>query len=180
VSLQPLVDRHAILGFEKLLRAGEVIGDAPWWVDLDAGKIVFGGELEMRAGLLGTEAGTWRWGWANPGSFPAPVAADALALRERDVPELRAPELALSEDVTVERIALVAMGELRLDAAYSGALDEDARVLLALRDERLALPAPASLAGLLAAVRQAGVVRDWPAALAAYAQQRGVSESLLA
>ena len=54
--LQPHVDRHAILGFEKQFHAYDVIGDASWWVNLDDGTIVFGGELEMAAGLLGTEA----------------------------------------------------------------------------------------------------------------------------
>jgi hypothetical protein len=175
VTLQPLVDRHAILGFEKLMHAGEVIGDAPWWVDLDAGRIVFGGELEIRAGLIGTEAGRWLWAWASPGSYPEPVVADALALREQDVPELREPQLALSEDVSLDRIALVAMGVLGLDAAYSGALDEDARILLGLRDASLALPEHPPLPALLPAVLEAGVVRDWPAALAAYAQQRGLA-----
>ena len=69
--LQPHVDRHAILGFEKQFHAYDVIGDASWWVDLDEGTIVFGGELEMGAALLGTEAsGTWLWGWANPGELP--------------------------------------------------------------------------------------------------------------
>jgi hypothetical protein len=178
VSLQRLVDRHALLGFEKQLHAYEVIGEASWWVDLDAGTITFDGELEMRAGLLGTEAGTWLWGWANPGSFPVPVVADARHLteygHEHEIPELIEPELALTDDVSLDRIGLVASGVLALDATYNGPLDEDARILLALGDPSLALPAPepARLSSVLATVVQAGWVRDWTVALAAYAAQR--------
>ena len=87
-------------GFEKQIHAYDVIGDASWWVNLDAGTIVFGGELEMRAGLLGTEAaGTWLWGWANPGGFPEPVIAAAprgsgVRARARPAGALRAGERA--------------------------------------------------------------------------------------
>ena len=159
------LDRHAILSAEKQFHLDDVIGDASWWVDLDAGKIVFGGELEMAAGLLGTQAGgCFLWGYANPGNFPEPVVALARGLPE---------ELARHG---IDRVALIASGELELDATYTGALDEDAHVLLALSHPSLALPAfdPLRLISVLTTVLQSGLVRDWPAALAAYAEQRGV------
>ena len=41
MSLQPHVDRHALLAFEKQMHAYDVVGDRGWDVDLDAGTIVF-------------------------------------------------------------------------------------------------------------------------------------------
>ena len=181
-ALQPHVDRHAILGFEKQIHAYDVIGDASWWVNLDAGTIVFGGELEMGAGLLGTEAsGTWLWGWANPGGFPEPVIAAGRTAaeygRDHDVPALYEAESALSDDVSLDRIGLVVSGAVRLDATYTGPLDEDARILLALDHPSLALPPPepARLVSILTSILEAGFVRDWWAALDAYAPQRGLA-----
>ena len=178
--LQPHVDRHAILGFEKQFHVYDVIGDASWWVNLDEGTIVFGGELEMGAALLGTEAsGTWLWGWANPGGFPEPVIAAGLAAYEygveHDLPALVEPESALSEDVSLDRIGIVASGALGLPATYTGPLDEDARILIGLEHPSLALPPPdpARLVTVLTTVLQSGFVSDWPAALEAYKAQRG-------
>ena len=146
-TLQPHVDRHAILSFEKQFHVYDVIGEADWWVNLDDGTITFGGELEMGAALLGTEAsGTWLWGWANPGNFPEPVIAAGLAAaeygREHDLPVLVDPESTLSDDVTLDRIGLVVEGVLPLAATYTGSLDEDARILLGLDHPSLALPPP--------------------------------------
>ena len=180
--LQPHVDRHAILGLEKQFHAYDVIGDASWWVNLDEGTIVFGGELEMGAALLGTEAsGTWLWGWANPGGFPEPVIAAGLAAyeygSEHDLPALVEPESALSEDVSLDRIGIVVSGALGLPATYTGPLDEDARILIGLEHPSLALPPPdpARLVTVLTTVLQAGFVADWPVALDAYREQRGPS-----
>ena len=49
-------------------------------------------------------------------------------------------------------------------------------MLLALSHPSLALPPfePRRLVSILTAVLESGLVRDWPAALAAYAEQRGV------
>ena len=178
--LQPHVDRHAIFSFEKQLHAYDVIGDASWWVNLDEGTIVFGGELEMGAALLGTEAGgTWLWGWANPGGFPAPVIAAGLAAseygREHDLPALVEPESVLSEDVGLDRIGIVVSGALGLQATYTGPLDEDARILVGIEHPSLALPSPdpIRLVTVLTGVLQSDFVEDWRAALDAYAAQRG-------
>jgi hypothetical protein len=159
------LDRHALLSAEKQFHLHDVIGEAPWWVDLDAGKIVFGGEIEMAAGLIGTQAGgSFMWGYANPGAFPEAVVAVG-----RELPEELARE-------GIDRIALIASGELRLDATYTGAMDEDAHVLLSLAHPSLRLPAfdAERFVAVKAAVAESGLVRDWPAALAAYASQRGV------
>jgi hypothetical protein len=178
-ALQPFVDRFAILAFERQFHAYDVIGEASWWVNLDTGTIVFGNELEMGAGLLGTEAGgTWLWGWANPGGFPEAVIAAGRAAadygREHDLPPLFEPESRLSDDVSLDRIGLVASGALGLPATYTGPLDEDARILLALDHPALALPEPDPLrtVTVISAVLQAGCVADWPSALAAYEAQR--------
>jgi hypothetical protein len=178
-ALQPHVDRYAILAFERQIHAHDVIGDVSWWVNLDAGTVVFGRELEMGAGLLGTEAGgTWLWGWANPGGFPEPVIAAGRAAgdygREHDLPALYEPESVLSDDVSLDRICLVTSGALGLPATYTGPLDEDARILLALDHPALALPPPDPIrtATVISAVLQADFVADWESALAAYEEQR--------
>jgi hypothetical protein len=161
-----LLDRHALLSAEKQFHLHDVIGDASWWVDLDAGRIVFGGELEMAAGLLGTQAaGRFLWGYANPGNFP-----DEIVAAGRELPEALARE-------GIDRVALIASGELGLDATYTGALDEDVHVLLALAHPALRLPEPdpLRLVSVITAVLESGLVRDWPYALRAYAEQRGVA-----
>lgn len=151
MTLQPHIDRHAILSAEKQFRLFDVIGERDWSADLEAGTISFAAPkrrlrraeppIEMGVALLGTESGgTWLWGWANPGGFAEPVVAAGRAVgdygREHDVPPLYEPESAVDDDVTLDRIGIVASGVLGLK-----------------------------------------FVRDWPAAIGAYERDRGVDLS---
>jgi hypothetical protein len=173
VSLQPHVDRHAILAFEKQLHAYDVVGDRGWEVDLEAGKIVFDDDLEMGVALLGTEdEHGWVWGWADPDEdFPDAVVAVGRALgaygREHDLPALYEPESPPSDDVTLDRIGVIASGVLDLQATYHAPLDGGGRVLFALEHPLLTLPEP-DTERLFKIVRDSGFVADWDAALAAY------------
>ena len=173
MSLQPHVDRHALLAFEKQMHAYDVVGDRGWDVDLDAGTIVFDDELEMRVALLGTEdENGWVWGWADPDEeFPESVVAAGRSLgaygREHDLPALYEPETATDEDVTLDRIGVIASGVLDLQATYHAPLDGGGRVLFALEHPSLALPEP-DTERLFKIVRESGFVSDWDAAVAAY------------
>ena len=189
-SLQPFVDRHAILSAEKQFRLFDLIGERSWSADLQAGTIAFAAPerrmrraeppIEMGVALLGTEAdGSWLWGWANPGGFAEPLVAAGRAVgdygREHAVPALYEPE---SAGVPLEHIGIVASGVLRLKATYTGPAG-DARVLFGLDDPRLELP-PFDAVRLLSVLTElvgAGLVRDWPAAMAAYERDRGVDLS---
>jgi hypothetical protein len=172
VSLQAHVDRHAILAFEKQLHAYDVVGDRGWEVDLENGTIEFDDDLTMTVALLGTtDDHTWLWGWADEEEFPEAVVAAGRALgaygREHDLPALYAPETQLDDDVTLDRIGVIASGVLDLQATYHAPLDGGGRVLFALEHPSLALPEP-DTERLLKIVRESGFVSDWDAAVAAY------------
>ena len=172
MSLQPHVDRYAIRAFEKQLHAYAVVGDRGWEVDLEAGSILFDDDLEMGVALLGTtDDHSWLWGWADEEEFPEPVVAPGRALgaygREHDLPALYEPETATDEDVTLDRIGVIASGVLDLQATYHAPLDGGGRVLFALEHPSLALPEP-DTERLFKIVRESGFVSDWDAAVAAY------------
>ena len=176
MSLQPHVDRFAIRAFEKQLHAYDVVGDRGWDVDLDAGTIIFDDELEMQVALLGTEDEQgWVWGWADPDEeFPESVVAAGRSLggygREHGLPALYEGTSAPSDDVTLDRIGVIASGVLDLKATYHSPLDGGGRVLFALDHPLLELPEhdPVRIEVVVAAVRRSGFVQDWAAATAAY------------
>ena len=189
-ALQAFVDRHAILSAEKQFRLFDVIGERDWSADLEAGIISFAAPkrrlrraeppIEMGVALLGTEAdGTWLWGWANPSGFAEPGVAAGRGIgdigRGPLDPALYEPESVVDEDVSLDRIGIVASGVLGLKAVYTGPAG-DARVLLGIDDPRLELPAfdPVRLLTVLTQLIQVGFVRDWPTAIAAYEKARGV------
>jgi hypothetical protein len=172
VTLQPHVDRYAIRAFEKQLHAYAVVGDRGWEVDLEAGRISFDDDLEMGVALLGTtDDHSWLWGWADEEEFPESVVAPGRALgaygREHDLPALYEPETATDEDVTLDRIGVIASGVLDLQATYHAPLDGGGRVLFALEHPSLAPPEP-DTERLFKIVRESGFVSDWDAAVAAY------------
>ena len=172
MTLQPHVDRYAIRAFEKQLHAYAVVGDRGWEVDLEAGRISFDDDLEMGVALLGTtDDHSWLWGWADEEEFPEPVVAPGRALgaygREHDLPALYEPETATDEDVTLDRIGVIASGVLDLQATYHAPLDGGGRALFALEHPSLALPEP-DTERLFKIVRESGFVSDWDAAVAAY------------
>jgi hypothetical protein len=176
MSLQPHVDRYAIRAFEKQLHAYDVVGDRGWEVDLDNATIEFDDGLAMGVALLGTsDDRTWLWGWADEEEFPEAVVAPGRALgaygREHGLPALYAPETPLDDDVTLDRIGVIASGVLDLQATYHAPLDGGGRVLFALEHPSLALPEP-DLERLFKIVRESGFVADWDAALAAYGHSR--------
>ncbi|MBA2347913.1 MAG: hypothetical protein H0V81_06410 [Solirubrobacterales bacterium] len=184
MSLQPLVDAHAILAAEQQRHLADVIGERAFAVDLATGRIRFGGELTYDVELLGSEApgpGTWMWGWANPSGFNAEVTRTARALRElgreRGWPAFTKGEVPLDGDVTGPRMAIAGVGHAGAAAHYGAPLGGGGRAYLLLHDPGLALPPPdlSRLVTVLSTVLQSGEVEDWPAALGLYAGQRGLA-----
>jgi hypothetical protein len=176
VTLQPHVDRYAIRAFEKQLHAYDVVGDRGWEVDLEHGTIEFDDDLTMNVALLGTtDEHTWLWGWADEEEFPEAVVAAGRALgdygREHGLAALYEPETHLDEDVTLDRIGVIASGVLDLQATYHAPLDGGGRVLFALEHPSLVLPEP-DIERLFRIVRESGFVADWDAAVSAYGYNR--------
>ncbi|WP_028066908.1 DUF6882 domain-containing protein [Solirubrobacter soli] len=172
MSLQPHVDRYAIRAFEKQLHAYDVVGDRGWEVDLENGTIEFDDDLTMKVALLGTtDDHTWLWGWADEEEFPDAVVAPGRALgaygHEHGLPALYEPETDLDDDVTLDRIGVIASGVLDLQATYHAPLDGGGRVLFALEHPSLVLPEP-DIDRLFKIVRESGFVEDWDAALYGY------------
>ncbi len=113
---------HAAWGLEQLEAFNAFVPPGPWTADLSR-RVYRQGGLELTVGLLGTfdeSAGTWMWGWANPGFAGAPVTALAEGLRrfgtEHGVAEFTRDLVDLSgfpdPATAVERLAFGAMGVL--------------------------------------------------------------------
>lgn len=182
-TLQPLVDAHALLSMEQQLHLADVIGERDFTVDLDAGRICFGGELEFVTELVGSEApgpATWMWGWANPAGFGDHVTATGRSLRglgeERGLPALSEGEVPLGADVSGPRLAIIAVGRAGAPAYYAAPLDGGGHAYLLLDGPDLELPPPelTRLVRALTLVLESGEVDHWPGALGAYAGQRGL------
>lgn len=112
-----LLSEHVGTAFQRQLAFADFLGNRDWSVDLQTGRVTFGGDLEFPLQLLGSEAhglDTWMWSWANESISPHPDAmVDVNRLRElgqeQHVEELVTPELPISEAQGHE-IALLASG----------------------------------------------------------------------
>ena len=82
---QELLECHAAMSLDKQLTMQEVIADASWNVDLNAGTITFGTDRALPMQLLGSfskESETWLWAWENERApIPEAVVQQALQLR---------------------------------------------------------------------------------------------------
>lgn len=135
-AFQAALARHIGSAYARQQALAEVLGERDWRVDLDEGRVRFGGELSFPVQLLGTAAeasASWLWAWANTAShLPPALLADADALRahgEREgIEELAAPSSALGEDGG-HQIALLA-GALRGRCYYRAPYDGGALFFL--------------------------------------------------
>lgn len=161
-----LVAQHSLPALDKQLHLQDLVGEADWLLDQDAGTLTFGGQLACRAQILGSEAEsdrTWLWAWAND-SLSSVMTESANAIRrygeEHGLSEFTQPQLPTGGDASAESLALTASMLTDADAYYRGPYDGGAVfVLLSLPDD-----APRQIEGdLLRAVRTLSVA---PMALA--------------
>lgn len=123
-----LLNRYAMLGFERELLLVEQLGDDPEWsLSLEDGTATIGGRT-YGVQLLGTradETNSWRWAWADKGApVPAKVLEAAKKVkatgRKRECPELLEAELPFDalEELDPHQLSLVATGIAELPAYY--------------------------------------------------------------
>lgn len=144
-----LLQEHGLQALDKQLHLQDLVGEADWLFDQDAGTITFGGERACPAQLLGTvvdRSGSWLWAWAND-SVVASVAEDARTLQrigEADsVTAFVTAELSLSNDLPGEVLALIACELVGADAYYRGPYAGGAAFILL----RLPADAPRQVVG---------------------------------
>lgn len=117
-ALRHLVDRGVLAHYISAQQMRDRAAGARWSIDLDAQRLRFetaGAQLELRAHLMGLrrrEPGEWMWAWNNVNNLPA--ASIALAERVKSLAKRHGfregldPELALSNDLTAERLVIAA------------------------------------------------------------------------
>lgn len=128
-AFRQLLNRHAMLAFERQLALMDLLGDDhDWKLSLREGAASFGPGRTYPVQLLGSRSdatNTWRWAWANDDApVPPALLKAAKAVRQvgkkRMVPELIEQELPL--DVLTEldghTLALVATAAADLPAYY--------------------------------------------------------------
>ncbi len=188
MHLSDLVTRYAIHSTEKQYRLAELVGERPWRVSLDAGRLSFGDDFAWAVQVLGTESyttGPWLWSWGNRAAgLPESVLESAKALQaygaRNSVRELedRTFDLAVASGYA---LSTVASGLLEAAAYYRAPFDEGA-VYLLVTDPNYPREAPVhgatgsgpATARTIEAIRKAlqSFEVDHLAALAAYAELR--------
>jgi len=141
-AIAQLLVNHGLPALDKQLHLSDLVGEADWLLDQDAGTLTFGGNTVCAAQVLGSQsdaAETWRWAWANS-SVPEHVARDAAAVRtfgtDHGIEEFTRDELPLGGSITGEALALIALGLTQADAYYRGPHEGGAVfVLLRLPDD---------------------------------------------
>jgi hypothetical protein len=126
-GFRQLLNRHAMLAFERQLALMELLGpDHAWTLDLREGTAAFGRGRTYPLQLLGSrsaETNTWRWAWAPGAPVPARLLTAAKAVkavgRKRLVPELIEQDLPLDAlELDGHTLALVATALAQLPAYY--------------------------------------------------------------
>lgn len=137
-----LLAEHGLQALDKQLHLEDLVGEADWLLDQDAGTITFGGERACPAQILGSTTDrprVWRWAWANESIDPA-VAADSVAIRtigEREgIEAFVVPDVPVGDDLPADAFALVASELVNADAYYRGPYTGGAAyILLRLPDD---------------------------------------------
>jgi uncharacterized protein DUF6882 len=146
-TFEGLLAEHAGASMAKQQALVELLGDAPWTVDVAAGVADFGPGHRYPIQLLGTEAtasGAWLWSWANERAhIPRSALAAGERLRalgeERGVAELARPTFRLPP-TGGHLLALVAAGVCAADAYWRGAFDGGAVYFLLFKTPLAARP----------------------------------------
>ena len=126
-SLTSLLSQHGVASLDKQKCLADVIGNADWQFNMDAGQLTFGGQYVFPVQILGTESHqshTWLWGWANAASaIPEPLLRAAKQLQaygeQHDVPEFTGPQQTL-DAVSGHLLCMIACGLCEADCYYRG------------------------------------------------------------
>jgi hypothetical protein len=180
LACNELLNKFAIQSTEKQYRLAERIGDRPWSLSLETGKIRFGDDLSWGVQVLGTESytnATWMWAWANDSlKLPLELVDGAKKVRDfgahKTVRELENKSFGL-DVANGYALATVAVGLVEAHGYYRAPF-EDGAVYVLVTDPAFPSVRPPSTAEMVQAVRKAmqSFDLDPPDALAAYAQQR--------
>ncbi|MEU9006403.1 DUF6882 domain-containing protein [Streptomyces sp. NPDC048551] len=170
-------ERHAAWGAAQLRTLMAFLPEGDWSADLDACLYRQGG-LELRVSVLGTydaAAGSWMWGWANPGLSGTPVVALAARAgeygRAYGIPEFAHEVHDLSGFAdpgrAAETLAFAAMGVLGAPGYIGVQAGPDTRLYLLPDDPRVPYAAfdPVSLPNSLTSAT--GLIGHSPYALVA-------------
>lgn len=142
---------HAASSLARQMALVDVLGERPWGIDIQQGRLRFGDDLEYRVQLLGThafESGTWLWVWANAQSnLPPPLLETALRIRQlgevQNVEAFTQASLPLG-DITDHMIAMTCSG-LEGGRCYYRAPYEGGALFVLLDDVPVEVLAPVSL-----------------------------------
>ena len=137
-----LLRTHGLRALDKQLHLSDLLDQADWLLDQDAGTITFGGEMVCAAQVLGTQSdteGTWLWAWANP-SVPEAVRNDAELVRDfgerQGIAMFTEAEHRIGSSLPPEMLALIASELTDADGYYRGPYEGGAvLVLLRLPDQ---------------------------------------------
>jgi hypothetical protein len=137
VDTLELLTRYAIVATEKQYRLAEVVGERPWQLSLESGRLSFGDDLAYSVQILGTESyknGSWMWGWGNKASsIPERLLAAAVRMREYGAQHRIRPleeRTFLLEVATGYALSSIGSGLLDAAAYYRAPFDEGAVYLL--------------------------------------------------
>jgi hypothetical protein len=141
MNFTELLTRHALASYDKQLYLQAMHGRHRWELRLDEATLTFSGPHNAsetyKVQFIGTAsdtAKTWRWAWANEGTFPnAGSLESARELQQQGAPELAEAEQPLP--TPAEAFALVASGVCRAGAYFRAAYPDGALFML-IRDLR--------------------------------------------
>lgn len=179
--LNELLNRFAILATENQYRLAQRVGERPWSLSLESGKLSFGDDLSLDVQVIGTESyakGTWMWAWGNTVSNIPEGLLDAVKKvrdfgAKKTVRELEERTFGL-DVANGYALATIAAGLCEAHAYYRAPF-EDGAVYVLVTDASYPAERNPSTEAMVQAVRKAmqSFELDATSALTAYAQQRG-------
>lgn len=149
--------QHGMAAFDKQVYLQAMHDKQHWELRLDTGTLTYTGAHGVlqpyRVQPIGTHSATertFRWAWANPGTFPdAALLASAQQLRAfgeaQQLPQLTTPEVPALDVRNADVFALIASGICRA-GCYFRAVYPDGALYLLIRDPSFKRPVQRPLA----------------------------------
>ena len=136
-TFQDLFEQYAAIALEKQWVLQELLEEADWQVDLQAGILTINDADTFPVQLIGSDADadqSWLWAWANPHlDLPASVLQAAATIRtfgeKEQIAEFTQPQLSL-QSVTGHQLAMVAANICNVDGYFVSPYDGGSIFLL--------------------------------------------------